>query len=149
MQKCGTHSQYKLRTKKEQLLHSHLLRRCTNVEVLSDVVKQVVFITFATNQNHRVLSNLMSDIPFAWSEMSVQNHWNNKLNNGRKQYFNITLMEQWLYRGSSREKFSVVSRLPEDGIGSFCILIPLIGQRYERLPEEQILNSDYIFHSVL
>ena len=65
MQKCGTHSQYKLRTKKEQLLHSHLLRRCTNVEVLSDVVKQVVFITFATNQNHRVLSNLMSDIPFA------------------------------------------------------------------------------------
>ena len=35
-----------------------------------------------------------------------------KISKTKKTMLKVTLMEQWLYRGSSRENFSVVSRLP-------------------------------------
>ena len=45
---------------KEHLLYSHLLRRCSNVEELGDIVEQVVLLPHSTDQNHCVLSHLVN-----------------------------------------------------------------------------------------
>ena len=45
-------------------------------------------------------------------EQRFQRIFNGKYQKPKKTMLKVTLMEQWLYRGSSREKFSVVSRFP-------------------------------------
>ena len=113
------------------LLYSHLLGRCSNVEVLGDIIEQIIIVTPSTGQYHCVFSNLMN-IYCACLAKDVlgkfaQKIWNKNLANSPKN--SSPLWSSDCIVEAQERNF----QLSQDCLKS----------RFSRLPEAKVLYSGF------